>query len=519
MSLRLIELQGLFIMPIVNNEVCRYQYKDPTGRLLFEKIRYEPKTFRIVNPVTGIGNNGHNGALYNCENLNDIEGKRVYIVEGEKDVDTMTSLELLATTSGGASSWPAKNNDLFIGVDVCILPDNDEPGRKYAAKIKESLDRVARSVRIMFCPDPYKDVTDWVLDGGTAEQIIELFNVPIIHAFKTISFNDLLKLDLKPNWIVTDYIEKNSLCQIFGASGSGKSFFALDMAYCIAAGIDFFGKKVKKTNVLFIAGEGFSGLKKRAKALFDKYGADIECLEFSMQAAELMSQESCISVADRIKACESGFDVVFIDTLNRNMGAGDENSTKDMTQFISNIDRYIRSLGCAIIIVHHTGLNNADRGRGSGALYNALDTEFKVVKEDGGQMTITCTKQKEGESGWEESLMLMPVVVGHDSDTGEAIFSCVINKAVESLGSKVLKNRDQAVFDAFRHAVIAEGIDKTIHDIDVIVIELEQWKKEAYKRITGENKTRSFNYSKENLIKSGHILSLNGYFYTMEKLI
>jgi hypothetical protein len=497
---------------MLNKEVARYQYISYDGDLLFEKIRYEPKTFRIVNPVTGTGNNGHSGALYNTQNLKNLDGKRVYIVEGEKDVDTMTILGLLACTVGGAANWPSKNNDLFIGAHVCILPDNDEPGRFSAEKIKISLEPVAYSVKIMLCPEPFKDVSDWVLAGATKNDVEKLFDSPIEHKFKTIGFDDLLLLDMKPNWLIKNYIESNGLCQIFGASGSGKSFFALDQAFCVSAGIKFFGAKTRKSNVLFIAGEGFSGLKKRAMALKNKYDVDVSCLDFSLQAAEIMSEDCCKDIHDRIRNNEGGYDLVYIDTLNRNMGKGDENSTKDMTTFIGNIDKYIRSLGCAVVIVHHTGLSNPDRGRGSGAMYNALDSEFKVIKDDG-LISVTCTKQKEGESLWVKELSLRPVIVGYDDNEKEDIYSCII---VESSGSdsKSLKKRDQDVFDSLKHAIIENGIDLTIDDeLNIIAINESEWREEAYKRLDGKNLRRDFITSKKILIDSGLVLEYKNLFY------
>lgn len=491
-------------------EICRYQYISQDGELLYEKIRFEPKGFIIVNPH-GTGDGGHKGCLYNAQNLNNIEGKVVYIVEGEKDVDTLTGLNFIATTSGGASGWPDKNNHLFSGCHVRIIPDNDDPGREYAKKIRESLDGIASSVRIMFVPDKYKDISDWVHDGAKPSDIEGLFNK---HNFKTISFSNLLKLDLKTNWIIKDYIEEHGMVQIFGASGSGKSFFALDIAYCAASGTSFFGKFTKKCNVLYIAGEGFNGLKKRAMALQNKYNADIECLEFSMQAAELMSESSCIDVADRIKNNDGGFDLIFIDTLNRNMGAGDENSTKDMTLFISNIDKYIRSLGCAVVIVHHTGLMNKDRARGSGAMYNAIDAEFKVAKDDGGLMTISCTKQKEGESGWDKQLVLKTVVVGYDEDQ-ESIYSCIIEDNDELVNDTCLSTTEQSVFDGLRESLIGDGIDVFINDANVVAIGEEKWREYAYKRLTGKNLRRDFSTCKNSLIKKGLVFVEDNLFYIL----
>jgi 5S rRNA maturation endonuclease (ribonuclease M5) len=485
-----------------HKEIARYQYISSDGQLLFEKIRFEPKGFMIVNP-SGPGDGGNKGSLYNAQNLFNLKDKIVYIVEGEKDVDYMSSIGLLACTSGGSSNWPDKNNHLFDGAIVRILPDNDEPGKKYAKLIRESLEGIANSIKIMFCPEQYKDVSDW---KPTTNQIDELFNQ---HKFKTISFNKLLELDLTTNWLIKDYFEEGGIFQIFGSSGSGKSFFALDAAYCASTGLPFFGKQTKKCNVMYIAGEGFPGLKKRAKALKDKYEGDILSFEFSMQAAQLMSEESCIDVADRIKA-NGGFDLLFIDTLNRNMGGGDENSTQDMTRFISNIDKHIRSLGCAVVIVHHSGLMNKERARGSSAVYNAIDAEFRIEKNES-IVKVTCTKQKEGESGWVKELTLKPVIVGMDN-LGEAVYSCVLLD--ETAEPEVLKAREQSVYDALRQCCIECGEEMEIEGVTVYPVDIDLWKDYAYKRLNNKNQRRDFTLAKDILIQKSYVfLCSKGYYF------
>lgn len=490
-------------------EVCRYQYISVEGELLYEKIRYEPKSFMIVNP-NGNGTNGHIGALYGAHHLSDIKGKTVYITEGEKDVDSLTKLGFIACTSGGASNWPEQNNHLFSGVNIRILPDNDDPGIGYAKKVEKSLNGTPLSIKTMFPPSQYSDVSDWVEDGAIADDINDLFNT---HKFKTMSFSDILELKSKTDWLIKNYISKNSLSQIFGESGCGKSFLALEMAYCVAAGIGFFNSPSTKSDVLYIAGEGFSGFSKRSKALQDKHGSEIECFEFSMQAAEILSESSCEDVRDRI-IDNDGFDLVVIDTLNRNMGDGDENSTKDMTKFITNVDKYIRSTGSAVLIIHHSGLANKERARGSGSVYGSLDHQFRVDKNDSNDMAVTCTKNKEGEIGWQKALKLKPVVVGYDDEECEDVYSCILEDNENDVD--ILNERDQAVLDALRQASIEDGDSLTIDDVVVYAVNEDNWRDIAYKRLEGrKNKRRDFALSRDVLIKKQMVFVENNMFYCL----
>jgi putative DNA primase/helicase len=107
-------------------------------------------------------------------------GRTVYIAEGEKDVDSLVALSLDATTNaGGAGKWRPEYSEVLRGANVVIIPDNDAPGREHAGKVKSALDGIAASVRIVSLPGPGKDVTDWIISGGTREELEQLLLGPI----------------------------------------------------------------------------------------------------------------------------------------------------------------------------------------------------------------------------------------------------------------------------------------------------------------------------------------------------
>lgn len=102
-------------------------------------------------------------------------GKVLYLVEGEKDVDTLTKKLTLpaicsphgaATAKHPAKKWDSAYNALFTGADVAVIPDNDEAGRTFARYVAEQLLPVAQSVRVLDLTvewenlKPKGDVTD-----------------------------------------------------------------------------------------------------------------------------------------------------------------------------------------------------------------------------------------------------------------------------------------------------------------------------------------------------------------------
>lgn len=158
--------------------VATYDYKDADGTVIYQVVRFEPKSFAQRSP-DGKGGwawsmKGVKRVLYRLPELRDREAEPVYVVEGEKDVDRLMSLGILATTCAqGAGKWQSSFSQALGRRDVVILPDNDEPGRNHAIDIAKSLHGHGCNVRIVELPGlPDKgDVSDWLNDGGTVEEL------------------------------------------------------------------------------------------------------------------------------------------------------------------------------------------------------------------------------------------------------------------------------------------------------------------------------------------------------------
>jgi len=150
-------------------------YKKPDGSKTARWERYEGNTL-----VKGL--NGLKMPLYHVYNLAD-NTKPIFIVEGEKDVETMEKLGYIATTSpnGAGAKWKAEYTPLFRDFDVIILADNDEAGLKSATNTAENVVTVARSVKLvpsqaLYTPlQPKGDISDIVecIGSAKAAQLIE----------------------------------------------------------------------------------------------------------------------------------------------------------------------------------------------------------------------------------------------------------------------------------------------------------------------------------------------------------
>ena len=159
---------------------ARYPYRDEQGKLLFEVVRFDPKSFAQRRPdgrggwVWGL--DGTQRVPYRLPQLLNTVGV-AYVTEGEKDAERLADLGLTVTCNPcGAGNWRSEFNRHFVGRNVVILPDNDGPGLAHADSVARSLYPVAKSVRIVWLSGvPEKgDVTDWLAAGHTIAELEEI---------------------------------------------------------------------------------------------------------------------------------------------------------------------------------------------------------------------------------------------------------------------------------------------------------------------------------------------------------
>lgn len=257
----------------------------------------------------------------------------------------------------------------------------------------------------------------------------------------TLQFNrigDVLRLGLKPiSWLVRDYLESDALALLFGDPSAGKSFVAIDLACCIATGTPWHGHDVTQGAVFYIAGEGQNGLHRRFAAWAKHNAIDLSeaPLFVGDRPTQLCKDEEAGSIAHTIESMADTFGtrpaLIVIDTVARNFGGADENSTQDMGAFIANIDGLLRSRDLGrptVLLVHHSGHGDKSRARGSSSLKGALDAEYSLTKDDSDVIRLQATKMKDAPDPAPLAFMLQTVDLGADL-AGEPISSAVLSSA------------------------------------------------------------------------------------------
>ncbi|WP_197533547.1 YfjI family protein [Symmachiella dynata] len=155
-----------------------YDYDDENGQLVFQVVRMDPKGFRQRKPKPGGGWDwsvkGVRVVPYRLPEVLADPQRTVAIVEGEKDVENLAGIGVIATcNAGGAGKWTEDHAAFLKDRAINIFADNDEPGRKHAEQVAKTLFGVAKFVRIVAIPGlPEKgDVSDWLAAGGTGDEL------------------------------------------------------------------------------------------------------------------------------------------------------------------------------------------------------------------------------------------------------------------------------------------------------------------------------------------------------------
>ena len=272
--------------------VQTFSYQDIDNKEVYQVRRYEPKDFKVLHMengeyVPGLGK--RKPILYKLPKLREWiqQGKTVYIPEGERKVDKLIEIGLAATTAPfGASKgkWHADYSQSLVGADVVILPDNDDVGKSYGEEKANSLQGVAKRVRVLLLPDlpPAGDIVDWLDNGGTKEELEKLTDKAPEWRPKTngqhlenVRLVSMAKVQAESvSWLWEPYIPRGKVTLLEGDPGVGKSWLCLAMATAVSLGKGLPGQETTEpAQVLLASAE--DGLGDTIRPRLDAMQADV----------------------------------------------------------------------------------------------------------------------------------------------------------------------------------------------------------------------------------------------------
>ncbi|PNS07834.1 AAA domain-containing protein [Lysobacter silvestris] len=287
-------------------------------------------------------------------------------------------------------------------------------------------------------------------------------------------------------WLIQGYLVQDTTAGLIAAPGSCKSFMAIDWACRVATGTPWNGRAVKQGAVFYLAGEGHAGLSKRVEGWEIANGVDMKFAPLFISSGMPFLCDSD-NIEQTIETIEEAADAVFfqagvepalvvIDTVARAMNGANENATEDMGQFVNAMDEIRKRWACTVLSVHHTGLSEGGRARGSSAYAAALDSDFFLTSA--GEVVHLKAGEKHKDWSTPRSITLTKVevetsVIGED---GKQETTLVLHDAAGAVMASALQTQREKALElrarGLSHRIIADtvGASKTT---------VQRWLKDA----------------------------------------
>lgn len=266
------------------------------------------------------------------------------------------------------------------GEGLAAVPEPTYAQQMHAAAVDRQLDtlRVRHDAKARF------DAEQAALAGAGLHERVAMLRARLLDS-RSLSTIPRLK-PLVDGWLMRD-----TLARVNGPSGHGKSFVMLDIAGCVATGIDWHGHATTQADVAYLVAEGAAGVEQRVRAWEAAHGREMTGVHFLPMPVQITDAAEWDALTELCR--QLGVGLIVGDTQARLTVGVEENSATDMGLVVDALERMRGATGACVALVHHAGVGG-DRARGSSAVKAALQTEL-FVSRDGVQVTVRTDKQKD----------------------------------------------------------------------------------------------------------------------------
>gem|GEM_PF-2138377 len=385
---------------------------------------------------------------------------------GEPSVVTAQAFGLpaICITGGAEREIPSalldelKSTTKDFNPEIVIVMDSDPKGLQAAQKIQTQLTTAGLKARAV-------DLNLW--DKGDLADFCKLHTddaMTILNDLPTLTDNAVQEatnskvpwkvwgdidafLNLPPvEWLIDGLVQKDALGMVFGDPGIGKSFYVLDLSLILGnAGY----------NVVYNISEDERGFAERIRAwcYHHKLPPKITPVSGTVPFLDETLREIFMESLGRSKP-----DVIVIDTVARSMLGGDENSARDVGQYIHFCEELRHRFGCTIILVHHTNKGGLQE-RGSSSFRGAVNFIIRLTEDDG-LIAVTSSKSRSAAKTKATHKRLLPVKF--NDPKGREIESAVIVDAdkVEQTESDPLTPTQEQVLSLLSINIYEDGASR-----------------------------------------------------------
>lgn len=378
--------------------VASFDYRAGDGSIAFRINRIEPgrngrrKDFAVTHPAGpgrwAKGLNGFAALPYRLPQLAAADPELpVFIVEGEKKVDALAALGLVATCNPfGAGKWPQDFAAHLAGRHVVILPDNDTPGRSHADDVARKLAGAALSVSRIDLPGLLDkgDVVDWIAAGGTASGLMDLCQTAsdaaapqaIAPALPIVCPGSWEGVEPPAReWLIEGWLARGSAAYLTGDGGVGKSLVTQQLATCLATGEDFLGLPVTESIALYVTCEDdLSELHRRQASINAALGLSMRDLAGRLFVVSLKGElgselvnfegDGRLVLSQRFHDLEAtaraiGATFIAIDNVAQTF-TGNENVRNQVAGFCNVMDRLAMAIRGTVLFLGHPSKGGAE---------------------------------------------------------------------------------------------------------------------------------------------------------------
>jgi hypothetical protein len=307
------------------------------------------------------------------------------------------------------------------------------------------------------------------------------------NTFELVPF-DKLAPGTAVSFLVKRLIPRQGITVVWGPPKCGKSFWAFDLAMHIALGRAYRERKVISGPVVYCAFEGAHGFNARAEAFRRQHNISSDtAVPFYLMGTriDLVKDHQGLIESIRDQVGETNPVCVTLDTLNRSL-AGSESSDEDMTAYLNAADAIGEAFGCAVIIVHHCGVDGT-RPRGHTSLTGTVCAQLAVKRDASDNVLVTVECMKDGPEGDVIASCLNTIELGADDD-GDPITSCAVvpvnNEDIKDAPKRKLTPVQMLAMRALVEALAGDQSRSTPPSWnmpqDIRVVPAEVWKDEMY---------------------------------------